>query len=62
MGWIKEDWSCIDDLELDDEQIKEIRPVPLDEIHKMEPYTVHKHPVYVSTTALSLFFAHPWSI
>ena len=44
MGWAKEDWTCLEDIELDEEQLKEIRPVPLDELHKIEPYTVHKHP------------------
>ena len=48
-----------DDLELDEEQIKEIRLIPMDEIHKMEPYTVYKHPVYVSTTALFSSLVHP---
>ena len=60
MGWMKEDWSCLDDLDLDEDQIKEIRPVPLDEIQKMDPYTVHKHPVYVSTTALFSFLRSSW--
>jgi hypothetical protein len=32
----------------------------LDELHKMEPYTVHKHPVYISTSALFSFLRSSW--
>ena len=28
MDWGKDDWSCIEDFELDEEQLKEIRPMP----------------------------------
>ena len=52
---MKEDWSCLDDMELDEDQIKEIRPVPLEEIQRWILYAVHKHPVYVSTSALFSF-------
>ena len=60
MGWMKEDWTCLDDLEMEEDQIKEIRPLPLDELQKMEPYTVHKHPVYIASTALFCFLRSSW--
>jgi hypothetical protein len=60
MGWMKEDWTCIDDVEIEEDQIKEIRPLPLDELQKMEPYTVHKHPVYISSVALFTFLRSSW--
>lgn len=60
MGWAIEDWTCLDDLELDEDQFKEIRPVPMEDFQKLEPYTVHKHPVYVSATALFSFLRSSW--
>ena len=60
MGWVKEDWTCMDDFELDDDQIKEIRPIPIDELNKMEPYTVHKHPVFISASAFFSFLRSSW--
>ncbi len=60
MGWANEDWTCLDDMELDEDQIKEIRPLPLEDYQKIEPYTVHKHPVYVSASALFSYLRSSW--
>lgn len=60
MGWVKEDWTYLDDIELDEDQIKDLRPIPLDELPKIEPYTVHKHPVYISSSALFTFLRSSW--
>ena len=60
MGWFNEDWTALDEIELDEDQIKEIRSVSNDEIGNLDPYTVHKHPVYVASTALFTFLRSSW--
>ena len=60
MDWGKDDWSCIEDFELDEEQLKEIRPIPLEDLNKIEPYTVHKHPLYIASSALFSFLRSSW--
>ena len=60
MGWSLQDWSGLDDLELDEDQIKEIRPMPLDELHTIEPYTLHKHPLYISSCGFFSYLRSSW--
>jgi hypothetical protein len=60
MDWGKDEWSCIDDFDLDEEQLREIRPVPLEDLQKMDPYTVHKHPLYIASCGFFSFLRSSW--
>ena len=51
MGWHREDWSSQDE-DLDEEDMKQLRPQEIEEFRKMEPYTIHRHPIYVSSAGL----------
>ena len=62
MGWDREDWSALDDDELlgyegegtlQDETTE-------DSFADSDPYTIHKHPVYVSNTALYAYLRASW--
>ena len=45
--------SPIDQMEEEEEEItRQVRPLELEDVRKMDPYTLHRHPVYVSATAL----------
>ena len=59
MGWHRDDWSSLDE-ELDEEMIKQIRPVEMEELSKMEPYTIHRHPIYISATGLYAYLRTAW--
>ncbi len=59
MGWHREDWSSIDE-ELDEEQIKQMRPIDLEELSQMDPYTIHRHPIYISSSGLYAYLRHAW--
>ena len=59
MGWHREDWSSQDD-DLDEEDIKQIKPIEMDEIKKMEPYTIHRHPIYISSAGLYAYLRNSW--
>ncbi len=71
MGWDSEEWSNdydlsdearIDwisiDLEADDEEDEE----EMDDIEDNDPYTIHKHPLYVTTRSLFLILNHHWQV
>ena len=62
MGWDREDWSALEDDELlgyegegtlQDETTE-------DSFADSDPYTIHKHPVYVSNTALYSYLRASW--
>ena len=52
MGWQNEDWASIDDIEMDEEQMRQLKPLDMEEVRHMDPYTIHRHPVYISSSAL----------
>ena len=56
MGWHREDWSSQDD-DLDEEEIKQIKSVEMEELNKIEPYTIHRHPIYISSAGLYAYLA-----
>ena len=58
MGWDREDWSALDE-ELGFEEEDAIRPDE-DDFADPDPYTIHKHPVYVATTALYVYLRASW--
>ena len=60
MGWHRDDWSSLDDMDLSDEEIKQIRHMDLDEVGKIEPYTIHRHPVYITSTAFFSYLRTAW--
>ena len=37
MGWQHEDWASIDDIELDEEQMKQLRPLDIEEVRQLDP-------------------------
>mgnify|MGYP001373688497 FL=1 len=45
MGWQNEDWASIDDIELDDEQMRQLKPLDIEEVRHLDPYTIHRHPI-----------------
>ena len=53
MGWQRDDWSSVDEIELEEDEIQQARHLELDEVRKIDPYTIHRHPVFISSTALS---------
>ena len=59
MGWHREDWSSLDE-DLDEDQIKQIRAIELEELSKMEPYTIHRHPIYISSIGLYAYLKYSW--
>ena len=61
MGWHREDWSSQDD-DLDEEEIKQIKSVEMEELNKIEPYTIHRHPIYISSAGLYAYLRNSGSI
>jgi hypothetical protein len=59
MGWHRDDWSSIDE-ELNEEEIKQLRPVEMEELKKMAPYTIHRHPIYLSSIGLYAYLRNSW--
>ena len=59
MGWHREDWSSLDE-DLDEDQIKQIRAIELEELSNMEPYTIHRHPIYISSIGLYAYLKYSW--
>ena len=37
MGWQNEDWASIDDIELDDEQMRQLKPLDIEEVRHWTP-------------------------
>ena len=63
MGWHRDDWSSIDEIDLEEEEeeiTRQVRPLELEDVRKMDPYTLHRHPVYVSATALFSYLRSSW--
>ena len=63
MGWHRDDWSSIDEFDLEDEEEIIRNPKPLDmddDVSKMDPYTLHRHPVYITATALFSYLRASW--
>ena len=59
MGWHREDWSSFDE-ELNEEELKQLRPIEMEELNKMEPYTIHRHPIYISSCGLYAYLRNSW--
>ena len=59
MGWQRDDWSSLDE-ELDEETMKQMRPVEMEELRKMDPYTIHRHPIYISAIGLYAYLRNSW--
>jgi hypothetical protein len=60
MGWQNEDWASIDDIELDDEQMRQLKPLDIEEVRHLDPYTIHRHPIYISSSALYSYLRNAW--
>jgi hypothetical protein len=60
MGWHRDDWSSSDDIDMEEDEVSLLRPMDLDDIRKMEPYTIHRHPIYVSSAAFYSYFRASW--
>jgi hypothetical protein len=60
MGWDNDDWSVIED-ELGFAEESALNDQEEDEAcTDSDPYTIHKHPVYISTTALYVYLRASW--
>jgi hypothetical protein len=60
MGWQNEDWASIDDIELDEEQMRQLKPLEIEEVRHIDPYTIHRHPIYISSSALYSYLRNAW--
>jgi hypothetical protein len=60
MGWQRDDWSSTDELEFDENDIPMIKPIDLEEIQSMDPYTIHRHPIYITSSALFSYLRASW--
>lgn len=66
MGWDSEEWSA--ELEFESDESTEWVDGALDdeddydELDDSDPYTVHKHPLYVTSRALYALIAHYWKV
>ena len=60
MGWQNEDWASIDDIEMDEEQMRQLKPLDMEEVRHMDPYTIHRHPIYISSSALYSYLRNAW--
>ena len=60
MGWQRDDWSSVDEIELEEDEIQQARHLELDEVRKIDPYTIHRHPVFISSTALFSYLRASW--
>jgi len=58
MGWDREDWAIGEDDELPEETTEEISSE--ESFGANAPYTIHRHPVYIATTALYLHARKNW--
>ena len=52
MGWHRDDWSSADEIELDENDLPVIKSVDMEDIGNMDPYTIHRHPIYITSNAL----------
>ena len=60
MGWQRDDWSSADEIELDENDLPLIKPMDMEEINSMDPYTIHRHPIYVTSNALFSYLRASW--
>lgn len=60
MGWHRDDWSSTDEIELDENDFPVIKPVDIEEINNMDPYTIHRHPIYITSNALFSYLRASW--
>jgi len=63
MGWEVDDWSnhMEEDLLEELEDLSDIPECdPTQDFEDLEPYTLHKHPVFIVTRALHLYMRHSW--
>ena len=60
MGWHRDDWSSSDEIELDENDLPLIRPMEIEEVNNMDPYTIHRHPVYITSNALFSYLRASW--
>lgn len=59
MGWDTEEWAGNDFLPEDDDSSRDGSPCE-DEGDDMEPYTLHKHPIFIATKSLYLDVQARW--
>ena len=57
MGWDREDWAIVEEENEDGEEEQVSSEEPFD---ANAPYTIHRHPVYIATTALYLHTRRNW--
>jgi len=66
MGWDSDEWSV--ELESDDDESLEWmddaseEDEDYDELDDSDPYTIHKHPLYVTSRALYALLSHYWKV
>ena len=65
MGWDIEEWSALDSSPLDDEGHSlcdgSDRPKEEEEGEDIDPYTIHRHPVYIVTKGLFALVRQSWN-
>lgn len=60
MGWHRDDWSSTDELEFDENDLPVLKPLDQEEINSMDPYTIHRHPIYITSNALFSYLRASW--
>lgn len=60
MGWHRDDWSSTDELEFDENDLPVLKPLDPEEINSMDPYTIHRHPIYITSNALFSYLRASW--
>ena len=60
MGWHRDDWSSTDEIELEDNDFPIIKSLDIDDLNNIDPYTIHKHPIYISSNALFSYLRASW--
>lgn len=62
MGWDREDWTSVDEVELDENDLPFFKSVDMEDISNLDPYpyTIHRHPIYITSNALFSFLRASW--
>ena len=62
MGWHRDDWSSSDEIDIDDEidLSRNDKAIESEDDDRIDPYTLHRHPVYISASALFSFLRASW--
>ena len=60
MGWHRDDWSSADEIELDENDLPVIKSVDMEDLGNMDPYTIHRHPIYITSNALFSYLRASW--